>query len=168
VLARRGGRRRGSALLHSLSIREQLIAESLFSPTPNEFSGFRARCPASVPLTAPILALSEGKPHLKAKEPHDFKRDERLPEWHGWHACRRGLGSNLYALGVPEKVIQLILRHANVSTTNTYYIKPMSDDVLNAMANLEEKVEEQISAQALRDSLLDSKPASGSQPETVN
>jgi integrase len=115
-----------------------------------------------------VCGLSEGKPHLKAKEPHDFKRDERLPEWHGWHACRRGLGSNLYALGVPEKVIQLILRHANVSTTNTYYIKPMGNDVLSAMANLEEKVEEQISAQALRDSLLDSKPASGPQPETVN
>ena len=47
-------------------------------------------------------------------------------------------------------------------------MKPMSGDVLNAMANLEEKFEEQISAQALRDSKLDSKPGSGSQAETVN
>src|SRR5437762_8575830 len=47
----------------------------------------------------------------------DYKRDARLPEWHGWHAARRGLGSNLYHLGTPEKVIQRILRHANVSTT---------------------------------------------------
>jgi site-specific recombinase XerD len=30
------------------------------------------------------------------------------------------LGSNLYRLGVPEKVIQQILGHANVSTTATY------------------------------------------------
>ena len=47
-----------------------------------------------------------------------------LGEWGGWHAARRGLGSNLYRLGcVSEKVIQRILRHANVSTTATYYIK---------------------------------------------
>ena len=109
-----------------------------------------------------VCGLSEGIPHLKAKEPHDFKRDARYPEWRGWHAARRGLGSNLYALGVSEKVIQAILRHSNVSVTMTYYVKPMSGDVLNAMANLEEKFEEQISAQALRDSKLDSKPGSGS------
>lgn len=27
-------------------------------------------------------------------------------EWHGWHALRRGLATNLYELGVPNKVIQ--------------------------------------------------------------
>jgi integrase len=96
--------------------------------------------------------LSEGKPHLKAKEPHDFERDPRYPEWRGWHAARRGLGPNLYHLGVASKTIQAILRHSNVSVTDTYYIKPMSEDVLNAMANLEEKFEEQNSAQALTDS----------------
>ena len=52
-----------------------------------------------------------------------------LPEWHGWHAARRGLGTNLYRLGVPEKTIQAILRHANVSTTNTFYIKSAADDM---------------------------------------
>jgi integrase len=60
----------------------------------------------------------DGKPHLKQK--HDYVRDASLPEWHGWHACRRGLGSNLYRLGAPDKVIQLILRHANVATTLAY------------------------------------------------
>ncbi len=49
-----------------------------------------------------------------AKTGHAFKRDARYPEWHGWHAARRGLGSNLYRLGVPDMVIQRILRHANV------------------------------------------------------
>jgi hypothetical protein len=51
-------------------------------------------------------------------------RESRAPSCQlnrrGWHAARRVLGSNLYALGVPEKVIQQILRHANVSTTATY------------------------------------------------
>jgi integrase len=71
---------------------------------------------------------------------HEYKRDERIPVWHGWHAARRGLGSNLYRLGVPDIVIQRILRHANVSTTATYYIKTAADDVRNAMLRLETKV----------------------------
>lgn len=68
---------------------------------------------------------------------HEFKRDEQIPKWQGWHAARRGLGSNLYRLGVPDIVIQRILRHANVSTTATYYIKTAADDVRSAMAKLE-------------------------------
>jgi len=71
---------------------------------------------------------------------HRFERDKMLPEWHGWHAARRGLGTNLYRLGVPEKTIQAILRHANVSTTNTYYIKSAADDTRAAMAKLEQLV----------------------------
>lgn len=42
--------------------------------------------------------------------------------WHGWHAFRRGLATNLYELGVPAEVAQLILRHANVSTTREHYL----------------------------------------------
>jgi len=68
---------------------------------------------------------------------HEFKQDEKLPKWHGWHAARRGLGTNLYRLGVPEKTIQAILRHANVSTTATYYIKTAAADAQAAMAKLE-------------------------------
>ena len=71
---------------------------------------------------------------------HQFERDKIFPEWHGWHAARRGLGTNLYRLGVPEKTIQAILRHANVSTTNTYYIKSVADDTRVAMAKLERLV----------------------------
>jgi hypothetical protein len=71
---------------------------------------------------------------------HEFERDKSLPEWHGWHAARRGLGTNLYRLGVPEKTIQAILRHANVSTTNTYYIKTAAADAQAAMAKLENEI----------------------------
>jgi len=39
-----------------------------------------------------------------------------------------------------EKTIQAILRHANVSTTNTYYIKSAADDTRVAMAKLEKLV----------------------------
>jgi len=41
---------------------------------------------------------------------------------------------------VPEKTIQAILRHANVSTTNTYYIKSAADDTRATMAKLERLV----------------------------
>jgi hypothetical protein len=37
-------------------------------------------------------------------------------------------------------VIQRILRHSNVSTTATYYIKTAADDVRKAMSKLENKV----------------------------
>ena len=39
-------------------------------------------------------------------------------------------------------VIQRILRHANVSTTATYYIKTAADDVRNAMTKLENRIAE--------------------------
>jgi len=38
--------------------------------------------------------------------------------------------------GVTRGQIQAILRHANVSTTNTYYIKSAADDTRAAMAKL--------------------------------
>jgi len=37
-------------------------------------------------------------------------------------------------------VIQRILRHANVSTTATYYIKTAEEDVRNAMSKLEHHI----------------------------
>jgi hypothetical protein len=37
-------------------------------------------------------------------------------------------------------VIQRILRHANVSTTATYYIKTAADDVRDAMTKLEKNI----------------------------
>lgn len=57
--------------------------------------------------------------------------------WQGWHGFRRGLASNLFALGVPGKVIQAILRHAELKTTMDIYVK--TDDVQSqaAMQKLE-------------------------------
>jgi integrase len=60
--------------------------------------------------------------------------------WKGWHGFRRGLGTNLYRLGVPPKVIQEILRHADVSTTQTHYIVVDRTETKNAMRQLEKAV----------------------------
>jgi integrase len=90
-----------------------------------------------------VCGGEEGRAHLK--QTHDFKRDERIPVWHGWHAARRGLGSNLYRLGVPSKVIQRILRHSKVATTEQFYILTEDQDVRDAMVSFEHNLDQKIS-----------------------
>jgi integrase len=73
-----------------------------------------------------IFAGGTGKPLVLANV---TRRDiaptleaKNIP-WHGWHGFRRGLASNLHELGVPDQVIQGILRHADVQVTQRHYIK---------------------------------------------
>jgi len=73
--------------------------------------------------------------HRKAD--HNFKLDTCRVLWHGWHAFRRGLATNLYRLGVPDKTIQAILRHANLSTTMNVYVKSVGEDSVKAMQALQ-------------------------------
>lgn len=75
-----------------------------------------------------------------AEEDHEYKRGTR-PEWHGWHAFRRGLATNLHGLGVQDKIIQAILRHANVQVTQGCYIKTLDSQSIAAMKQLESLVE---------------------------
>ena len=62
-------------------------------------------------------------------------------KWKGWHAYRRGLATNLHELGVPDKVIQAILRHEDVKTTQRSYIKTVPRVVTEAMKRLEQKID---------------------------
>lgn len=73
-------------------------------------------------------------------EDHEYQRSER-PQWHGWHAFRRGLATNLHLLGVPDKTIQAILRHANVQVTQNCYIKTLDAQSIAAMRQLESLVD---------------------------
>ena len=57
--------------------------------------------------------------------------------WHGWHAFRRGLATNLHRLGVPDETIQRILRHSTVAVTQNCYIKTSHADAVSAMRSLE-------------------------------
>jgi integrase len=57
--------------------------------------------------------------------------------WFGWHAFRRGLGTRLNEVGVDDKDIQSILRHADVSTTQAYYILPNHERAQAGMKKLE-------------------------------
>jgi integrase len=58
-------------------------------------------------------------------------------KWHGWHAFRRGLATNLNRLGVPDKTIQAILRHSDLATTMNSYVKTVSADSVAAMLSFE-------------------------------
>jgi integrase len=64
---------------------------------------------------------------------HEFQRNKSLPKWHGWHAFRRGLATNLHQLGVDDKTIQSILRHSNVNITQNIYIKTVLGSQVDAM-----------------------------------
>jgi integrase len=117
-----------------------MAAVPVIKPLAKMLEAHRMRCgyPASGPVFAAVngKAVSLNNVLTRSIKPA-LKAAGLATLWHGWHAARRGLGSNLYALGVPEKTIQVILRHANVSTTSTYYIKSAPADAVAAMDRLE-------------------------------
>jgi integrase len=61
--------------------------------------------------------------------------------WHGWHAFRRGLATNLDRLRVSDKTIQRILRHSNVAVRQGCYIKTVDREVTSAMQRFERSLE---------------------------
>jgi integrase len=60
--------------------------------------------------------------------------------WHGWHAFRRGLATNLHALGVEDKTIQAILRHSTLALTMNVYVKTIGESQSDALDSLSEKL----------------------------
>ncbi len=77
------------------------------------------------------------------KADHKFERDSSLPVWHGYHACRRALATNLHDLGIDDLTIQKILRHASVKTTQACYIKTLPKQVTDAMDRFEVRLNEE-------------------------
>ncbi len=61
--------------------------------------------------------------------------------WHGWHAFRRGLATNLHQLGVSDKTTQRILRHSDAPVTQKCYIKTVDSEVAAAMLQFERSLE---------------------------
>lgn len=90
----------------------------------------------------PATLLDAAK--LTPISPANVLRDVILPalekkeiEWHGYHAFRRGLATNLRALGVDDLTIKDILRHSDVSVTRASYIKRVDEKSVEAMDRLE-------------------------------
>jgi integrase len=74
---------------------------------------------------------------------HLFVHDNAFPTWHGWHAFRRGIATNLHQLGVADKDIQAILRHSNIGITMNIYVKSLAESQVDAMDLLGEEFEKQ-------------------------
>ena len=74
----------------------------------------RTRC--GYPTSGAMFINTVGKPldlnELYRRIIKDIFAAARIP-WHGWHAFRRGLATNLHRLGVDDKTIQAILRHTH-------------------------------------------------------
>jgi integrase len=101
-------------------------------------SAHRLKC--GNPVAGPIFRNSVGNPlDLNACYQREMKDVlKRAGTWHGWHGFRRGLASNLNRLGVDDPVIQRILRHSTVATTQIHYIKTASPDAIAAMRQFSE------------------------------
>jgi integrase len=91
------------------------------SPGPYIFAGG-----TGAPLVLANLTRRDIAPKLKEKD----------IAWSGWHGFRRGLASTLYELGVADKVIQQILRHAAVEVTMKHYVKTSTGQAEAAMKKL--------------------------------
>ncbi len=81
---------------------------------------------------------------LTPSSPQNVLRDVIAPalekvkvEWHGFHAFRRGLATNLRSLGVDDLTIKEILRHSDVSVTRASYIKRIDEKSVEAMDRFE-------------------------------
>jgi integrase len=85
-----------------------------------------------------VVCREQESKHLSTG--HAFEFDKATPCWRGWHAFRRGLATNLHALGVDDKTIQAILRHSNVGLTMNVYVKSVNASQVNAMDALSEKL----------------------------
>jgi integrase len=92
----------------------------------------------------PIFQSGNGKPlnldNLASRVIRPMLAVSKI-EWHGWRAFRRGLATNLHALGVDDRTIQAILRHSNIGLTQGIYIKSLSADQVTAMDAIGEKLE---------------------------
>jgi integrase len=71
-----------------------------------------------------LFAESDCVLHSQCHKPFSAPRLLNLSESNGWHAFRRGLGTRLNEMRVNDKEIQNILRHADISTSQAFYILP--------------------------------------------
>jgi integrase len=88
---------------------------------------------------------SKGEEHLKSYDCPGFERNERIPQWFGLHACRRGLASNLNRMNIPVTIAQRVLRHKDTATTMAFYVKTVDADVAQGMTQFESNFSPELS-----------------------
>ena len=90
--------------------------------------------------------FADGKMFSRAMEHEGVRKIRPLLEsigieWHGWQAFRRGIASNLFALGCDDITVQRVLRHSRVQVTREHYIKIRDAKLDAAMRALSEAIE---------------------------
>ena len=85
-----------------------------------------------------VLARPDGSPWTYEVQRAVMKRLSEASgvENRGWHALRHAFGSRLAAKGVPARVIQDLMGHASITTTERYmHLAPGADDIALAALN---------------------------------
>jgi len=102
------------------------------------------------PTTGPMFRNGRGNPLCIDSLGQRVIRKVKGIDWHGWHAFRRGLATNLNRLGVDDSVIQRILRHSTVAVTQGHYIKTVSADAVKALQQFENALENSLMCATVR------------------
>ena len=107
------------ALLEILSVTERSSEYILATPTgrPIDLHNLAAR--TIKPALDRCIVCSESRHETTD---HEFKRDPSLPEWKGFYALRRGIGTALADVD-SAMAAKSALRHANMATTTAHYVK---------------------------------------------
>jgi integrase len=90
------------------------------------------------PLDFHNLINRQIKPSLKNVYSAETGKDVK---WTGFHGFRRGLASNLFALGVNPKIVGALLRHQSLAVTLQHYIKTPESQTVDAMTQFEKLAE---------------------------
>ncbi len=96
--------------------------------------------------------IFRGEKYLRPLDLDNLSRRE-IPQyingaWFGWHAFRRGLGTRLHEARIDDKTIQSILHHADVSTTQAFYILPETTRVKRGLQKLDRTMREKYGIKA--------------------
>ena len=108
-------------------------------------SGFILSSPTGKAVDLHNLAFREVKPALakcaKCRQPkaeHDSVGHEfqHLPKWRGWYALRRGCAT--LATSVDSQIAaKSLLRHSNIATPQTHYIKSVPSEAVRAVEKMD-------------------------------
>lgn len=71
----------------------------------------------------------------RTQVPHQYK-PKPLPEWRGWYAFRRGCATLATSLD-SSMAAKSLLRHSNVATTESYYIKSVPAEAVRAVGKMD-------------------------------
>ncbi len=129
------------------SIATQVVPETLreILAESRRESGYILTSPLGKPVDLYNLVTRTIKPALarcancrKKKTEHTTTDHpfEPLPKWRGYYALRRGLATLTSSLDTPIAAKSL-LRHANVATTNQFYIKSVPEDAVRAASKID-------------------------------